>query len=76
MIKVHLKDQFEQKWASEIESNSKCVLYKTFKTTFKFENYLLLLHGYHRKLLIRFRLCNHKLAVERGRYNNMVQIIL
>ncbi len=71
MVKIRLKDQFEQKWASEINTNSKCILYKSFKTKLKFENYLLLFNGYYRKCLIRFRLCNHKLAVEKGRYNNI-----
>ena len=71
LIKTRLKDQFKQKWVSEIESNSKCILYKSFKTTFKLEKYLQELNEYHLRFIIRFRLCNHKLAIERGRYNNV-----
>ena len=34
------------------------------------EKYLAEMNGNYRRLIIRFRLCNHKLAVENGRYNN------
>ena len=71
MIKERLKDQYKQKWVSDVELNSKCILYKSFKTDLKMEKYLVELSGYHRRMMVRFRLCNHKLAVERGRYNNV-----
>ena len=73
LITTRLKDQFKQDWAAEMELNSKCILYKSFKTNLKFEKYLSELNGSHRRLIIRFRLCNHKLAVERGRYTNIVR---
>ena len=70
-LKLRLKDQFEQKWSSEINANSKCILYRAFKTKLEFEKYLVQVDGNYRKMLIKFRLCNHKLAVEKGRYSNI-----
>ena len=60
-----------KKWRSDVEASSKCVLYKSFKTSLKFEKYLTEISGNYRRLIIRFRLCNHKLTVENGRYNNI-----
>ena len=66
-----LKDQFQQQWLSELDNNSKCILYRAFKTEIGFEKYLVNLNKYNRKLIIKFRMCNHKLPVERGRYSNI-----
>ena len=50
---------------------SKCILYKSYKLNFEFEKYLIVLNKQSRKLMIKFRTSNHKLAVERGRYVNV-----
>ena len=70
-IKLRLQDQFKQMWHADISNSSKCVLYKFYKTNFEFENYMLNLKNLHCKLLIKFRLCNHKFSIEKGRYNNI-----
>ena len=66
-----LKAQFEQTWSADIENSPKCMLYKYYKANLGFEKYLLSLNGLNRKYIIKFRLSNHKLSIEKGRYNNV-----
>ena len=54
-IKVRLIDQFIHQWITEIKESGKCIIYRTFKTTFTFENYLIFLP---RKLKILLYLLN------------------
>ena len=51
-------------------NGEKCILYRTYKNTFGFENYLKL-PVQLRRPLCKLRTSNHKLAVERGRYPNL-----
>ena len=53
----------------ELNNSSKCVLYRTFKRNFVFENYLTTLSPHNRKLFCKFRTINHKLPIEVGRYS-------
>ena len=65
-----LKDQYKQRWNSQLENSSKGQNYKLLKTDIAFESYL---SNYPKKVylpLIKFRTSNHKLPVERGRWEN------
>ncbi len=69
-IKLVLTDQFKQKWLADLENSQKCTLYKTYKKDLVLEKYLLFLNDYSRKMITKLRTCNHKLSIEKGRYNN------
>jgi hypothetical protein len=71
LVKLRLKDQFVQKWNNDINSSSKCCIYKSYKDCLELEDYLVRLPTSASKYILKFRLCNHKLAVETGRYNNI-----
>ena len=71
VVKQRLQDQFIQKWYSDINSSSKGILYKTFKTNFEYENYLSILPLKFRKILVKFRTTNHRLPVELGRWTGI-----
>ncbi len=47
--------------------------YRNIKTEFKMEKYLSCNSTYHVNLLCRFRVSNHKLPVEKGRYHGIVR---
>ena len=53
-----------------MEESSKCTktLYKNIKTVFELELYLYKLPKTVWQYLVKFRCCNHKLEIERGRY--------
>ena len=69
-VKSTLRDQYIQKWHANIDSSSKGVTYKKFKTIFCLEKYLLLLQPRQWKPIIKLRTSNHYLPVETGRWNN------
>ena len=56
-----------------MELSTKCILYKDFKPEFGFENYLLHAPYQYTTSITKFRLSNHKLPVERGRYLNIIR---
>ena len=56
-----------------MQSSSKCALYKNFKLSLKLEKYLIDLDVNKRINLTRFRLSNHRLPIEVGRYNNTIR---
>ena len=68
-VKNSLQDQYVQEWNTINNNSSKCVLYRTFKRNFVFENYLTTLAPYNRKLFCKFRTINHKLPIEVRRYS-------
>ena len=67
-IKQILKDQYMQKWKSDIENSPKSLCYRIYKKHIEFENYLDLLNDKDRKILCRFRTCNHRFPIETGRW--------
>ena len=69
--KRRLKDQFIQKWDNDVKTNEKCLTYRIFKHDLKFENYLDILPQQYRTPFSKFRLCNHQLPVEKGRYKKI-----
>jgi hypothetical protein len=70
-LKRNLKDQFIQKWRSDMENSSKDICYRLFKENFEFETYLDILSDKDRITLCKFRTCNHRLPIEIGRWQNV-----
>ena len=70
-VKQIHKDQFLQKWSSQLEDSNISINYRLFKKDFKFEPYLIKLPYKFRLAFCRFRLGNHRLPIERGRYQNV-----
>jgi hypothetical protein len=66
-----LKDQFIQSWYELLHKSEKGYNYRIFKTKFEFEHYLNVLPFPLWNQLCRFRVCNHNLPVEVGRFNNL-----
>ena len=63
-----LKDQYMQNWETKLEKSSKGQHYRLLKNEMAFEGYL---SKYTKKIyspLLKFRTSNHKLPVERGRW--------
>ena len=63
-----LTDLFLNEWKSQVDSNSSCYIYRLFKQTFGFEDYLIHAPAKFRKYLIKFRTRNHRLPIEIGRW--------
>ena len=70
MYKQCLVSSFIQKWDSSLCSNSaKLIFYKSFKSTFVYENYLNLVKSRKERVaLTKIRISAHRLAIEKGRY--------
>ena len=63
---MRLRDQFIHQWITEINESGKCIIYRTFKTTFTFENYLISLPRKLKIIFTKFRCRNHRLPIETG----------
>ena len=70
-IKQTLLDQCLQKWDDDTQKSSKGRNYRLFKATVSFENYFKILPKQNYLRLIKFRLANHKLPIETGRWENI-----
>ena len=70
-INARLTDQYLQSWYAYIDNSSKASYYKLFKHTFAFETYITILENKYWCPLIRFRLSNHNLPIETGRWKNV-----
>ena len=64
----HFYDKLIDKKFSEIESNSKLNIYKNIKLNLKSEFYLSCQKFENRKLITKFRISDHNLQIEKGRY--------
>ena len=73
IIKRILLDQFKQEWISDVENSPKSLCYRFFKETLEFENYLDILNDNDRKNYTKYRICNHRLPIETGRWTNIVR---
>ena len=62
-LDLRLSDMYKQEWQNTLANKSSCILYKTFKTDMKLENYLLLLDNAERINLCKFRCRNTKTPV-------------
>ena len=72
-VKQRLLSQFEQTWHKTVNNSSKCFLYKHYKEKLEFESFLSNVPRNLIKYIVKFRTCNHNLAIEMGRYNNVVR---
>ena len=70
-IKQTLLDQFLQDWNSSVHNSPKASNYRIFQSEFKFEEYFNILDEQNSLLLCKFRTTNHKLHIEKGRWNNI-----
>lgn len=68
IVKEKLSANFESEWIEELNNSPKCYTYRIFKTKFQLEPYLLKLPFVFRKQFTKFRICNHKLPIEKDRY--------
>ena len=67
-----VKQSFVTLWKNQIEHSSKLYFYSTLKTGYELEKYLTVIKNTnHRRILTRFRISNHKLMIECGRYHNI-----
>ena len=69
-ISKTLSDLYIQQWHTKVSSSSKGRTYNLFKHDINFENYLTKLTKKHYSALLKFRLSNHRLPVETGRWEN------
>lgn len=71
-VKRTLIDQYKQYWKANIESSSKCDFYKLNKIDHSFEFYFLLDVPFNIvRSICHFRISNHKLPIETGRWINI-----
>ena len=66
-------DQFLQTWYTGVQSSPKCITYRIFKEELRFENYLTALPYKYSKQIAKFRTSNHRLPIERQRYENIAR---
>ena len=71
IVKQTTKDQFVQQWTADINSTNIALFYKSIKDNFHFEPYLDILPTKLRTKLTKFRLSNHRLPIETGRWNHI-----
>ncbi len=71
VCKQRIQDYYKKEWQISVNESSKCYLYKGFKSELNLESYLLKVPDSLRIPLTKFRLCNHKLPIEIGRYQNI-----
>jgi len=70
-VEQRLKDQFKQKWWTEINMSSKGLCYKYFKNELVFEKYLSVLSPKYIYVFSKYRCSSHRLPVETGRWYNI-----
>ena len=68
-IKQTLIDQFKQSWNAQLTQSNKGLIYNSFKITHEFEAYFKILPRYQSFLLYKYRSANHRLIVEKGRWD-------
>ena len=66
-----LQDQYRQDWNNIVSISTKCDLYRLFKPDHNLESYLKHPSPTVRRVVCKFRACNHKLPVKSGRYANI-----
>ena len=67
-ISSQLDDQFLQEWYSQVYNNRRCIFYRTFKDTFRFEPYLKNLDFLERRALSKIRTGTHNLPIAKFRF--------
>ena len=69
--KQKLTDLYLNEWNNACNNNTSCYIYKLFKTSSGFENYLTKVPFKLRKYLIQIRTRNHRLPIEKGRWRRI-----
>ena len=73
-ITKSIKQKYITFWKHKVENSSKLSFYCTFKEDYQLEKYLTTIkHTNERKTFTRFRISNHKLMIEYGRYQKIPQ---
>ncbi|KAI4885658.1 hypothetical protein NFI96_003646 [Prochilodus magdalenae] len=68
-ITKHSQTDYLEHWGREIQTQSKLECYRALKTQYGLEEYLLTVRDTkQRQILTKYRLSDHSLAIERGRY--------
>jgi hypothetical protein len=70
-VEQKLKDQFFQEWSENMNSTSKGLCYRIFKTELKIEKYISILPYNYMFNFCKFRCDGHRLPVETGRWHNV-----
>ena len=74
LIKQRIIDTYKQSWYSTINNSKRLQMYARYKHDFESENYLdFITEKKYKIALTQFRLSSHDLAVERGRYENLIR---
>ena len=68
LIKLRLKDIYDQKWVESVSNNSICLNYRAMNTQKKLKEYLLNLPSQYKFALCKFKCASHKLPIVAGRY--------
>ena len=64
-----MKEKYISSWRHSLEHSKKLEFYKVFKDDYVTSDYLNQLRNYNeRRNLVKFRVSNHKLMIELGRY--------
>lgn len=61
---------YKEQWLKAVKYSSKLKNYAKFKVDFNIENYLLFMPTKSRRNFTKFRISNHNLSIETGRYTN------
>lgn len=68
-FKCKMKNQYFKKWKMDLSSSKKLEFFRIFKDNYETEDYLNQIHYFdQRRKFTKFRISNHKLAIETGRY--------
>ena len=68
-VERNLKDQWIQKWNTQLQEKTSCSTYRLYKKNYVLEPYLLLA-GVSHTYITKLRTNNNQLAIVLGRYNN------
>ena len=71
IVSQRISDTRQHDWYNDVNTNSQCVVYRIYKQTLVFEDYLISLNPCDRKNFCRFRCLNNKLPIVTGRYANI-----
>ena len=71
LISQRIKDQFIQQWYRDINQNELYYNYRMYKNKFELEKYLVELPFDSARFLLKFRVLNHKLPIQKGRFLNI-----
>ena len=70
-VEQSMKDQFLQKWKSELSKMTSCDIYIECKQEFKLENYLMCENHNYRQAICNFRLNNTRIPKVTGRFKGL-----